>query len=363
MANKVLEFFKSKQQIFACVLRILILLAMLFFVVFNTANSDYNAYWDEYTYVSNGYSFMEPGYYFLERIFVGWKASFLVFRGVYLSIAIILTFIGIWHFSGKTIWPLILYACFPFLLDAVQMRWFMAFSLILIGLVFLTNRKINIWIRLFIYLCFQALAFTQHYSSAICILFLLLLLDKKVLQIVAPVLAIVLTLVIVLLGTFIINVDYSKFLTGPFLRAMDKYKSYAAGGYNKSSYIIFFRHVLLSIAACLLASYFSKKGELPAEIIKETGFSAYRYETVLKILLIGLIFVPFNIVSINFYRLYRSLLVFIYMLIFIAPWQKSYMKILGILLCGSLFLEQMVYLGDHWYGVFLPIFQYNLFFK
>lgn len=125
--------------------RILTLLFPIILIILyggNTVNPDYSAY--EMNYLYDQYEHFEIGYTILEKLFFSLGISYNGFRLVLASIGITLI-----HTTVKKIIPkraslfYILYSLYPFMMDVVQVRNFLAMSIFIFSIHFLIEDKKN----------------------------------------------------------------------------------------------------------------------------------------------------------------------------------------------------------------------------
>lgn len=135
----------------------------------NYQNADYEAYYVMYKLCKKSQFWIEKGYWLIENIFYDFEIDFFWFRAIYLTIAYLLILKTILHFSSSPQLVSILYFLFPFLLDIVQLRNFMASAIVMYSLHFLErkDRKGTLYFLICI-----ILASTQH-KTAMCYVILI----------------------------------------------------------------------------------------------------------------------------------------------------------------------------------------------
>lgn len=148
----------------------------VYFVVLfglNTYNPDYRAYGNIYRLFRLGIydgSLADKGFIYLIRQSIRFNLTYQQFLFLFACICIGLLFYFIWHYSDfKNLVP-ILILIYPLALSIVQLRFFLASLVVLVGVAFL-EKKSNKSIFIFLFCLF--IGFTIHYSAFMYITLLL----------------------------------------------------------------------------------------------------------------------------------------------------------------------------------------------
>lgn len=117
---------------------IFLIFMMLFIALRTTDIPDIDVYERQYHLLTKGV--FENGYYWISYIASGMNLSFDVFRGVIIIVAILFMYIGISKLGFNRNIVFAIYAIYPFTIDVIQIRNFLAMSLLIYSLHFL-NRE------------------------------------------------------------------------------------------------------------------------------------------------------------------------------------------------------------------------------
>lgn len=160
---------------------------MWFLFTFSYGTADYDMYHALYEGTLNNK--VEYGFTLLCEIFNLMHIPYQVFVGIYGIIGLSLVAVTIHKFSSKKSLVAACYFIFPFVFDAIQLRNFMALSLIIFALRFLIRNNKFDWLK---YLILNIIAISFHTFAIICLFFLLLnFISKKRLYIICTLGAIV----------------------------------------------------------------------------------------------------------------------------------------------------------------------------
>ncbi len=145
---------------------------------FNTNNLDYANYKGRFE--GAGGAITEPVFLFILKVFRKLGFRYQSFLCVYAAVCLILLSVIIIKYSPYPAAVFFLYLVFPFCLDTVQIRFFLASSIVLVALCLILKYKTNkklLYIAGFVLLV--GLATGIHYSAALYMIFIVLFLDEK----------------------------------------------------------------------------------------------------------------------------------------------------------------------------------------
>lgn len=158
----IFSFLKKDSKI----LFVLMLSWMWLLFTFNYDNADYEMYRNIY---EGHYGSSEILFSYLCRFFYNIGFSFEVFRGIYCFVCLILIGTTINKYSNSKNISLVLYFLFPFILDAVQIRHFMAISIITYALPLLNENSKKNYIK---YIILNLIAVGFHYATLFYFIFI-----------------------------------------------------------------------------------------------------------------------------------------------------------------------------------------------
>lgn len=141
---------------------------MWFFCTFNTNNLDYTAGYYE-PYIDSSLNYFEPGYRLLNILSYKIGISFFAFRMIMMTIVLLLLGNSILAYAKRPISVLLLYLCFPYLVECVQIRNAMSTALIIFALRYLAWNNLK---GVLIYIMYVIFAMSFHKSSIAYILFI-----------------------------------------------------------------------------------------------------------------------------------------------------------------------------------------------
>lgn len=321
---------------------IIFFLVMWVIAVFNYSNADYESYrliYDFYIPNGTGLSVMlDIGYYALCVVGRHVGLSFQTFRGIYITLALLLFVKGFSYFAKNKKNIYLLYLFYPFLMEVVQYRFFMAVAIILYALPYLKEEHYKK------YIIFVVLAASQHSSALIYLLFLMCMLEVNKLK------HLVRIMVIVETGVFLVAPAVLSTILGRFIPQLSIYL-------NSDSYTRYLYFAFLAIEVLLLI-WVEK-----IQIQPDTSLMSFTK----KLMWIALCFLPFILIDDDFVRLYRGAMPIVYSAIYLQMEKHRYANwknIVAIILCVLMFY---VFLSQHsatnWINVTEPIFKYNYFFE
>lgn len=271
-----------------------ILLWCLF--AFNTENNDYGNYLALYNYTSLGGTDVgiENGYNILMRLCSLMGLSFQGFRCIYAAICLMLVMNFIRRCATSYTYVFILYSIFPFILNTIQIRNYMAIGIMLNAIVFLykglNEGKIKRTIFWFVF--FVALAAQFHRISYVYLLLLLTCTKTRVLKWIYSV-GLIFEITIVFLFP-----NYRNII-GMF---SDKAALYLSEDWLHTQTWTKIVLIIFVIAVPYAMRYFSL-----AEFMGDR-FLEFCY----KIMLVGGLYYIFYTISIDFFRIYVGLFPIVY---------------------------------------------------
>ena len=167
------SFYKKEKSVFA-----LILLYAFTIYSFNSSNPDLVNYQNQY--IGNFFGFNEPVYIGLVYLSQTLGLNFWVFRAAIAAIGLCLIGKTIYDYSPYPNINMFLFVLYPLIIDVVQIRFFLAYSIIVYSIRFILNyrdkRKISDIVKFFIALF---LATGTHYSAVMYIILVVLMLNVE----------------------------------------------------------------------------------------------------------------------------------------------------------------------------------------
>lgn len=298
------------------------LLSLLLFITlwilfgFNTENADYRFY----ELMFNGaINIPDRGFEFLLGFFNLIGFTYQQFLIVITLICYVIIFISIKRYTENLSYVMALYFIFPFMFDVVQIRNFIALTILLYGLQYLfTNNKTDI----FKYICFVLVASTIHFAF----LFYLVLILVKFFSSWKKMLVILSAFIIL-----VILILYSGFLT-VLLNYLFNYPR-VPGWFEIHTNLGFLVPFLLQIITFLFVyvSYKKYKDNIKDEITNKDSqpfvipHKMQRvitpnsqidfFETMIKINVIMFLAFPFYIYITYLFRIYRNILILNYIMV------------------------------------------------
>lgn len=341
---------------------ILMFIPILIIACFSYGMSDYNQYLISYDRIKNGnmsgYQ-MEFGYIFIEKAGSLLKLDFVAFRAIYLGVAMILFMLSVYRYTNKEYVSVVLsYFIYPFLLDVVQIRHFMATAIIIYSLKFLQTRSKK---NLIFYCIGVVIAASQHLFALMFLFLLITYLDIDIIKFFKIVI-----MILILETILIFGIARNGFISDLYSKVVGVLFNVRAGGYLfVESNVSIYKFYLLLIVLLLFWTYMLFDG-LFTELNESTDG---KFEWMYRISLIAFCYIPFTYINNQFLRLFRSLIVIIYITLF--TYSKRYKpltlknlayKIIPIVvavLCFVMFLSPRSL--NHWENVTIPIFTNNYF--
>ncbi|OMF21227.1 EpsG family protein [Paenibacillus sp. FSL H8-0259] len=323
----------------------------------NTWNADYYGY--QQTYYSIGsynifYEYFEQfeiGYRYFSRFLFSLGVDYDTFLIVYSLIGLLLIGSTIIKFTSKPGYVLALYFIYPFLMDIVQIRNFMAMALIIYGVRYLFSSK-KVDLIKYVFFVFLAASFQ---SAGLFYLILLFAKMKSVKKLVNWVTLITAFLVFML---FLMKSGYSV----PFLGSVSYFST-------KTSIITRIGYFFYFIIGFQLVRFSYEKIKDNIHEKELNNLSTQKDHTIIKMAdviykvnIIILSVYPLLFFSVDFIRLYRNILPISYILFSIAVSQSRNKKMTIFKIVTIVFVFFSEWLFAYYMSgsdVFYPIFEQN----
>lgn len=295
----------------------ILFLIMLMICIFNYKNSDYEGYKFIYNNLNSPEIILEKGYVFILKIIRYFTANYQVVVGIigFFTLSLLSSIAKKMGDYQKFIG---LYFIFPFFLDIIQIRFFLAYTIFLISISYFFEKK-----KMVLFILFLISIFIHKSVIIYYIPYIFIRIKKKQLKYVFIIFSIVSFIVV---KTPILKIIISK---------IDAYRFqvYTSQNMNFGGYlylILFFINFLLTIKSL---KYLKNRKNENMELINYIEVINY----------FSLVLLPLFFLNSNFFRLYRPIIVLsiiVYSNIFkdIKIYQKIfiiiYLLILNILLIG-----------------------------
>lgn len=328
LINVFCSFERNGSKILAA---LLLIIAYTFMAATNNSNGnngDYLVYNDLYNHffyggsIANtiGYS-AEYGYMLLMLTVSKLNISYNLFMALLAAISIKLIHSTISKLTTNYNLVLTCYALSPFFYDAFQFRYFFAYSIVVYALQFILIERKTSFIR---YTALIILASLFHKTIIFFLLYLVLKLSLKPLIKAGIVISLILTA-----GSFVAKINIIDIVYS-FIK-FSKFESYTSGSIAyKLNSLVSFAIILLAIYFVVLARMIHKKN--PSHTNKQILLLNY----------LNLIILPFLLVSLDFERLFRPLLLINYAVIATEAklFRKRNLLIIGLI--GVLLARQVL---------------------
>lgn len=138
----------------------------------NTYNPDYNVYkrWFDLKNYGGILKRFEPGFAYSMIVMSKMNLSYQQFLMIYFAIGLIIIALSVKCYCRQPALVILLYGIYPFFMDIVQIRNFMAEAIIIFALRFLEERSKR---NIFLYILFVMIASTFHITFMVFLIFLL----------------------------------------------------------------------------------------------------------------------------------------------------------------------------------------------
>lgn len=320
----------------------------------NLWNADYYGY--EQTYYSIGiyngfndyFNQFEVGYRLFSKFMFSIGLDYNQFLIIYSLIGLLLIGSTIIKYTSKPTYVLALYFIYPFLMDIVQIRNFMAMAIIIYGIRYLFSSKKS---DQFLYICFVLLAASFQSVG----LFYLILLLAKIENLKKLIKWVVLITLFLILFLFIIKSGYPI----PIIGSVSYFSS-------KTSFITRLAYLIYFIIGFRLAkfSYTVMNSKNLIGDSKNSSKEDSMVKIIYKMNIIILCVYPLLFFSVDFIRLYRNIFPINYILFSIALTKSKKNYLFQIVILAFVFLSEWLF-AYYMSGkeVFYPIFEQNRIFE
>ena len=252
----------------------------------------------EYNNIINGIdSNYEIGYVLLIKIGGLFTNDFYIFRNGIIFIFLLILFFSIKKWVSNPHYVIALFSSYLIILNAEQLRYFLAFVIFSIGISFLiysNNKRKKI-----IYVCFLLIASSIHFSFLIYLVFLLVSINSKSKKEIIIAIYVLLFCVIVFLN------DNQIPGLSILLQSIDNYKINVY--LNQTTNLGFLFPFLLHISSIVL-TYWALKLSIISKDVENIQSIRYIY----NLNLITILFFPLFMLQLTFYRLARNILIINY---------------------------------------------------
>ena len=294
----IIRYRKRKNEIF---LFVCILLFMWILMAYNTSSADIGYYSNMFNRIKAGvtYHAVEGGFYFLCKLAVLLGMEYSCFLKLYSAVALLLIASTVIKYAKKPWLVLIVYFCYPFILDIAQIRHFMAVAIFTYAIRYLEkfSRK-----NMVFYCILILIATTQHVLAFGFLIFLLAYISdkKKIIKI----------SILFMLAMFVgQRLLFSTWIYRSIIGLRDADIDYSAG----ISIGMFLQYSLFYAILLGLCLYLDKIKKIENDIS-------------FKIAMLSSIFIPLLLIDFQFTRFFRGsiLMVYIYILNRIYSLKKEY---------------------------------------
>lgn len=309
---------------------------------FNLKNPDYEYYENLFLRANQGISYhaVETGFWYIVEFAAKIGLSYSLFLKIYTLIALLLISSSIIKYTEKPSLVLVLYMCYPFLLDVAQIRHFMAIAIFTFSVRYLESYSKKNLIK---YIFLIVIAASQQIMAIAFLAYLLVyLIDQKK----AAKIAIMLTIINMFGCKYILQSSLVK----KIFSLRDKTVDYT-GGYSNSQLLMYACFYGILIILCV---FLQKTNN-----VDKTN-SSFLY----KICMYSTLFIPFLMIDFQYTRLFRGSILVIYIFITqqINLLKKSDKLIvtIGLLLIMILVAIKLFGKGSGYFETLtMPIFQNN----
>lgn len=318
------------------VLTFLILLFAWVLIGWNYDNSDYAAYQNFYIHNSDFIGLMEPGYLLLCGLFDSLGFDYVSFRIITSGFVICIYLYIILKYACYNCCVAACYLAFLLILDVTQIRNFIAFSFVFLGLTILIYGHNNVRLK---YILFVILASLIHVSSIFYLLFVNIRRRKYSIY-----------WFIVLFIIELLVVKGLPAMLGEYIS--DKFQDYS---HETSLFTI----SVASLIQLFNVYYIYIVGKSTVACLSDSE----RANTFYNMNLLLLFMIPFYLDTLTYMRIFRniSILNFIYITNALSVQKRNiFLKTIIFLMYASYFLL-LVRFMHNFENVFTPVFEYNNF--
>jgi len=344
-----------------------VLALLIILMASNTHNPDYYIYkrWYEFNIIGTS----EYLYFFISGLFNKIGFSFDIFRIIYSIICLLLINSTVRKIYGDSVFFWFLYFLYPFMMDVVQVRNFIAMSIFIYAIPLLLSKKRWDWL-IFLALLAAAVFFQKIFILFLPVAFLMKFKESKIFKYIM-----VIGILIVVMLTIFFSSGLGIFADW-LLENFAEY-DFRINTYMKSNFE--FVKQLFFVAANFFLLFLSKnildnrKKIEPERFTRDlkAGLQFKFVELMYWINLFIFLYSPLIVINSSFSRLFRNVIPLNYLaavctISFIKPdkSQKNLNKIIYIsaILGYALFNFGYRIYKDYLYSILIPLFKYNYFF-
>lgn len=315
----------KKQQLIS--IKTIFFLLLWTIAVFSYDIADYKNYklvyevYLPHSFMTAFYAMPDIGFILLCKIASILGLSFALFRGIYLTCALWFLFKGVEYWSEKCVFVYCLYAFYPFLLDIVQFRYFLAYSIVLYAIRFLKTNETPKYIILII------LAATQHFLVLVYLMFLLLGLKMDKLKIT------VITVTVCEVIVFLFAIPNIITLLDSLIPRLSLYSSV---NISLESITLFIEYLIMGIVIFIFAL-----------LVHKTDIDQESFDFLVKLSVIAICFIPFILIDDDYVRIYRGVLPLIYVMLYTKLRDRRYTVLTNIFIIAVVGLLFYIHLSPH----------------
>lgn len=323
----------------------ILLIWMWILFSFNTNSADfemYKGYYELGRVYSSYYDGIEILYKISNDLGNLLNLNFIQFKMIYSGIALILLNIAIKRLTTNFSFALGCYFIFPYLIDIVQIRHFMASIIILLAITVLKDRDKKSYIKYYI-LNMIAIGF-HNISIVFLIIPLLNYISVKKLSIIV-ILADIIEIILIIFGGL-------KLIAKNFLTE-EKYQAYFVSDRWQNGFSVMMFYAIIQLICTILFLIISKKfGDKiqEKENDKTNDIKKYRYELTLKLNIFNMLIFPYYYYLMELTRIFRMILPLNWCitsnsLSLKSTYNNLYLKIFTIFICIILFTFLVLRMG------------------
>ena len=266
-------------------LSFIVIISILFILMgLNTNNPDYQYYEEIFHRAQNGISIIsvETGFLFLLTLASKIGMNYPQFLMIYTAVGLILIGNSLILYTRKPILAIVCYFCYPFFLDLVQIRQFMAMAIFVFACRYLLHYSKSNLIKYCLLIFFAS---TQHLIALAFLFFLIVYFkdSKKILY------TSILLGILAFAGSRLI---YNSMLIQNILALRNK--EYIAGSSTAQSIMYPLFHVILVIFCYILFYANSKNSKEPDHEANNVS------NTMIKVCISSIVFMPFLLIDFQY---------------------------------------------------------------
>lgn len=345
------------------------MLAAVILIGGSSLNADYYSYENNYFAIGNGLNSwnFEIGFQWLNRLIFNLGFSYQQFRLIIALMGMLLIYKTIKKFTNNTAYVMALYLIYPLILDTIQIRNFLAMSIVIYGMRYIIclNKQ---YLK---YILTILLATSIHSTMAFYLAVLLVSLknNRRMTFLVTSV-----SILSAILMPYLIK-GMSFFVASEKINA---YFFTETSMFTQAGVFLYFLYSIFIVKFMEWKLSKREKGSLINENkfsegivnrkLSKDSFKTYEIDkkAITSINIIALLSLPLVVNNLNFFRLYRNLFIinYIYYGFYLEKYKKSYngylvQLLIIMLIVGSFIL--LIYLVPQT-DIIAPVFEYNIFF-